>query len=101
MEHTKVTEEMGESIKDQLDTILNKMSQFEEIAGGGFGDWNPPKLTPIELKVLENYLDGFKSREIAEKLEVTTSHVSRTLKKIEKKLGRNRRKWAAYSIFKI
>lgn len=101
MENVMVTQELGNGIKAHLDKVLTKMSQFEEVAGSGFGVMSPPQLTRFENNVLELFLDGNKSREIAKLSSVTTSHVSRTLKRIELKLGKDRRKWAAYSIFHV
>lgn len=102
MENLPITRDLEEQLQTFVRKMTKRVNMLESLAAEQLAlNRNLVPLTPVESRVLELYLDGNKSRVIADILKVTTSHVSRTLKRIESKVGKNRRLWIAYSAFKV
>lgn len=102
MEKLPITSELEQQLLTVTQSIVKKVGLLESLAVGQLSlTKDLPKLTRIEADVLELHLDGNKSKVIGEKLGVTTSHISRTLKMIENKIGKNRRTWIIYSVIHI
>lgn len=92
--------ELVKSFQEWATSFEKKLHSIDEFCIAINGGKELPKLTKLEESVLELHLDGNKSNAIAQEMGVTTSHISRTLKQIGIKLGKDRRIWAVYSIQK-
>lgn len=102
MEKYPITSELEQLFETTIQKALKKFRLLESLSAEQLSlTHSYPPLKTIERNVLELHLDGNKSRVIAEKLNVTTSHISRTLKRIEEKIGKDRRNWIVYSAIKV
>lgn len=101
MNKLPITRDLEEELIAITQSVVKRVGLLESLAAEQLAlNKNLPHLTRVEHSVLELYLDGNKSRVIATCLGVTTSHISRTLKRIENKIGKNRRSWIVYSVIK-